>query len=428
MKSRPVPQRDPKPLPRRMLHDRQVQAWIKRIEGDPAALPSDADEATLRFVMEQVMQRRRDEFNQAEFEKAMTATTPVLAVPATTDAVEDLGLITQQPEWRRFWAAWTVERRRQDAKRNVEGVKAVMAAMAVPGYTSHADSARELLVKMPSLRGHFEALSAAVGREFAVPSYQTALRHMGEAPELAPHIARLTDDVHQLAQSATVEILKTLRDEFGYSEIGRRWLIDGMLVPGWAPQRGPRHAVMPEGLSPEAQQLWKQRDEVRRERADAELRKHAPDMGFRAYAHGANTKNTNPSSTELGQAVRRGAGKVVRGLYHVVLVEQATGLVVVHATFDAKQQETTALVPLMSDLLRLWPELCSEQIIECVAGDSAWDADKWCRLLEVDYGVHPVFRWHRKAGGDRSKTLAPARRPGAMRSMRCPRAPRTPAT
>ena len=53
------------------------------------------------------------------------------------------------------------ERRRKDAKRNVEGVKAVMAAMAVPGYTSHADSARELLVKMPSLREHFEALSAA---------------------------------------------------------------------------------------------------------------------------------------------------------------------------------------------------------------------------------------------------------------------------
>ena len=411
MKSRPVPERKPGELPRRMLHDRQVQAWVKRMLGDPGAVPADADEATLRFVVEQVMQRRGADVNMREFEKAMTDTTPVLAVPAVTDAVEDLGHITRQPEWQRFWQNWTVARRKSDAKRNVEGVKAVMATMAVPGYTSHTDSARELLVKMPSLREHFEALSANAGREFAIPSYQTVLRHMGEAPDLAPHLPRLTDDVHQLAQAATVEILKTLRNEFGYSEIGKRWLIDSTLVPGWAPQRGPGRGVMPEGLSGEAKKHWEQREKARWERGDAELRAHAPDMGFRAYTHGANTKNADPSSRQLGHAVRRGAGKVVRGLYHVVLVEQATGLVGVHATFDASQDEAPAIVPLMSDLLDLWPELCTEQIMESVAGDSAWDEDQWCRLLEVNYHVHPIFRWHRKPGGDR-KTAARTKKAG----------------
>src|SRR4051812_13145749 len=104
-------------------------------------------------------------------------------------------------------------------------------------------------------------------------------------------------------------------------------------------------------------------------------------MGFRAYTHGANTKNTNPDSATLGQAVRRGAGKVVRGLYHVVLVEQATGLVVVHTTFDAAHDEAPAIIDLFSRLFALWPELHDDGIAEAVAGDSAWDEDEWCRML-----------------------------------------------
>jgi hypothetical protein len=62
-----------------------------------------------------------------------------------------------------------------------------MTVMAVPGYTSHADSAHNLLAKMPALQGHFEALSAGSGRERQIPSYQTLMRHLGDAPDLSRH-------------------------------------------------------------------------------------------------------------------------------------------------------------------------------------------------------------------------------------------------
>lgn len=237
------------PKPRIVLRD-AINNVIEIVElADPDATPSDVSELQLRFIIEKVMALRHTPLDHEAFERAMVATTPVLAHPKVTDAAEDLGHLTRQPEWQRFWCDWTVQCRRADAQRIVEGVKAVMATMAVPGYTSNADSAWQLLRKTPELLGHFEALSAACGREFQLPSYQSAMRHVGPAPGLAPHLPRLTDDVEALAQRATIEILKALREEFGYTEVGRRWLADGTLVPGWAPQKGPKRGVMPEGLT-----------------------------------------------------------------------------------------------------------------------------------------------------------------------------------
>lgn len=58
---------------------------------------------------------------------------------------------------------------------------------------------------------------------------------------------------------------------------------------------------------------------------------------------------------------------------------------------DASRDEASAIIPLMSDLARLWGEDFAPELI---AGDSAWDEDNWCRMLEVEYGIHPVFRLH----------------------------------
>jgi hypothetical protein len=54
--------------------------------------------------------------------------------------------------------------------------------------------------------------------------------------------------------------------------------------------------------------------------------------------------------------------------------------------------EARAIVPLLSLIFSLWPECPAKTI----AGDSAWDEDQWCRLCEVDYGIHPIFRRHPK--------------------------------
>jgi hypothetical protein len=57
--------------------------------------------------------------------------------------------------------------------------------------------------------------------------------------------------------------------------------------------------------------------------------------------------------------------------------------------------EARAIVPLLSLLFDLWPECPAKTI----AGDSAWDENEWCRLCEVDYGIHPIFRRHPSTQG-----------------------------
>jgi hypothetical protein len=57
---------------------------------------------------------------------------------------------------------------------------------------------------------------------------------------------------------------------------------------------------------------------------------------------------------------------------------------------DASINEESAIVPLLSDLFKHWPD-CPAEVI---AGDSAWDKNKWNRLCEVHYGIHPIFRLH----------------------------------
>lgn len=80
--------------------------------------------------------------------------------------------------------------------------------------------------------------------------------------------------------------------------------------------------------------------------------------------------------------------KAWRGYYFAVIVDQATGLALVWMLFDAATQETSCLVPLLSDLHALWPDIGAEVI----AGDSAFSTNATCRLVEVDYGIASAFR------------------------------------
>ncbi len=377
MRSRPDPQPAPMQLPdARLKHDPQVNKWAQRLLADPSARARDLNETQLRWVMQEVMRRRGEEFSDTHFAKAMTRTTPVLAHPEVTDPVEDLGHIFGQPEMAEFWKVWTVARRSSGPAANVEFAKAMLATMAVPGITSRGDDAYRLLRDTSALQHTFALLSAAAGRSFSQPVYSTAMRL----------IHRAAVPCHRLAQYTNIEMLKSLRD-LGFEEIGKRLLIDGTAVPAWAPQVSAGR--LPKNPTPEQQEAHDRRED--------ELRKRAHDAGFRMHAYTKNGKVVPPDE-KVASGLRAGRVKAWRGYYLVVIADQATGLPMVWSLVDAKQDESRQIVPLFSDLFSLWPELHDDRITEMIAGDSAWDKDEWCRLCEVDYGIAPIFRLHDDRG------------------------------
>ncbi len=101
MKSRPAPSPRPPAVNRHKLQgDPQVRRWIDRMTGDPTLTPSEVDEGTLRYIIGEVLARRKDEFVDVHLTRALEQTTPVLSGPEITNATEDLGHITSQPELR----------------------------------------------------------------------------------------------------------------------------------------------------------------------------------------------------------------------------------------------------------------------------------------------------------------------------------------
>lgn len=78
-----------------------------------------------------------------------------------------------------------------------------------------------------------------------------------------------------------------------------------------------------------------------------------------------------------------------RGYYLVTIIDQATGLPLVHILFDASIDEARlGLTAALALLYELWPDCPAERIV----GDSAWDEDWANRLCEVEYGLRPIFR------------------------------------
>ena len=181
--------------------------------------------------------------------------------------------------------------------------------------------------------------------------------------------------------------------------IGQRWLIDGTAVPGWAPQHGTGRRTMPKNLTGDEKKIWEERELARQLRVEGRLRQFARDFGFRFLRNRGRGKDTEPEDISSAD-VRSGTVKAWRGLYHVALVEQATGLAGVWLTFDATYDEAAALLPLLSRLFELWPEL-DEIDDKLLAADSAWDEDQFVRACELDYGIHAIFRWHREHGEDK---------------------------
>ena len=339
----------------RLKNDPQVKKWAKRLIGDPEAKPTDLTESELAFVYSEVLKLRGELGNQRLFEKAMHETCPVVAAPDWTDNAEDMGHVLLQPEMRGFWDDWKPAQSQTAPDIDFAPGKAVLMTLGMCGFTSYFDDAHEHFSVNQKLQDVF---AGANGGPVDPPPYTTTMRHVNRAAK----------DVRLLAMETNIKLVQELAKMFPGEGIGERLGIDGMPFSAWVPQRGSRD-----------------------EQVDKAIGKRIPQAGFRVYQQsGRNGKQNIQPNTQVAAG---GAGRVVkawRGFYLVVIVDLATGLPLVWTLISASDDEAATIVPLLSILYRLWPDIPAKTI----SGDSAWDEDPWCRLCEVDYGIAPVFRLH----------------------------------
>lgn len=344
-----------RPLDKKLKSDPQVIKWTQRLRGDRSARPHHLSEEQLAWVTSEVMKLRPD-FTPAGgdlYLKALADTTPILAAPRLErDRLhEDLALIWSQKEMRRLWTEVEGPVGLRGPKTDYFTAKTLMAVMGTAGISAHADD--NFAELNAGLAGVFAALD---GGPRGLGSYQSALRNM----------PRLVDPIRVV--SANVRMVRALADLLPGRGVGERLMIDGMGTPAWVRQAG----------------------KGKTDRQEAFRRRNTPHAGARAYMHSAGGKRAvDPRENALKVAQ---VGRFWRGYYTVVIADQATGLPLVWTVHDASMDEARSIVPLLSLLFNLWPECPAKTI----AGDSAWDENEWCRLCEVDYGIHPIFRRHPK--------------------------------
>ena len=230
--------------------------------------------------------------------------------------------------------------------------KALMATMGMGGISAHVDDNYAELNGNDKLWSLFERL------EGQAPKRLYSWQH------LCKQLPKIADG--SLVMATNIEMIKALAALHPGKGIGERLLIDGMGFPAWCEQK-------PKGKT-ERQEQWR--------------RRRCPEAGARAIQRGRRHKRDVTSTDRAKQFMV--SGDFWRGYYLVAIADQATGLPLVWMVQDAALDEAAALVPLLSRLYRLWPD-CPAKVI---AGDSAWDEKTWCRLCELDYGIHPIFRWH----------------------------------
>jgi hypothetical protein len=380
MKSRPAPDPAKYNVDRKALYnDRQFHAWKARLKGGKSddRKGSETDDLTksdLEWIADEI-QKRRTDFRPDLVLDELKATCPVLAYPERGDPAEDLEHMWSQPEMVRFWARAQGERNRKGPTPRFGWTKALMSVLAMTGKTTHGNDAHDLLNGTPALREVFEQVDARAqalaAHEVwptlpyaedwsAVPDYSTMLRN----------VKRVSSVIRTEGIAANIQMLKALKPI--YPRVGQRLLLDGTHVAAWALQQ------------------WAKKGSPR----DNFLRRKVPEAGYRAYMHESQGKGP----LDPGKIGSSGNGlqkvKAWRGFYLITLLDQATGLPVIWNVMDASEDEARGIIPMLSELFQLWPDLDTEMIV----GDSAWDEDPWCELLERRYGIHPVFRLHPSSG------------------------------
>jgi len=223
-----------------------------------------------------------------------------------------------------------------------------LAYVGMTGTSTHMNDIHTELKRGVEVRRLVaDLLEPGAGRDVpALPSYSAMLRGMFDA---APAVA-------EAATICNIDAFRAIR-EFVPSA-GRVLLIDGTSAPAWCRQRSAEPGS----------------------KADRLLRKRTPEAGARAIQRG--------NSVDFW-----------RGYYVVTVSDAATGLPLIWETRDASRAEAEALPDLLEALFDRWTDLRPEYLV----ADSAWGFDRWCELLEVNYGIHPVF--HLRNAGRRPQTF-----------------------
>ncbi|PTL56142.1 hypothetical protein [Paraconexibacter algicola] len=368
-----------------LVYDRQVKAWAKRLLAGVDVDPDDpAHRAELEFVLTEVTQRRRasgttaattlQQRIQASFLKHLERYHPVCAAPELDDELEDLRLVLEMPRLQQLWCEWPdPPRGRSGPKPHYACAKAVLIVF---GWTEAGDleEAYNRLTHRAQLRVLFESLERMrEGR--AVPHLpglgaSAAELKMASYPTVARQLPLVAETLMPLVDACRVDLLRELVGYFPDAPIGEVLSIDGTDHPLWIPQRG-----------------YKEDDE-----REQKLRERVPNARFRAW--GDDSKGAG-GKRELGREDKvtvTGFKKKWRGTYELPLCDLVTGMPVVRRS--QTENEHFGLVPLLSDLYRLWPDVG----LQIVTGDSAFDQAISHRLLVVNYGVQGCFPLHDKRG------------------------------
>jgi len=315
----------------------------------------------------------RDLFKQVKphLERALDSLTPALSHPEWDDKLEDIGLVFSHPEMIDFWAAWQPTAGPSGPEAEWDTLKALMATVALARTSPHFDDGWSLLKGDPELFQLFTDVSTAAKQRPGARNWGTPkLIPCGSLTRQRP---RLGETCRKPALEARIAMMKRLDALMPKAKIGRTLLIDASAIPAWAPQKSGR----------------------KNPKLEAVYRKNCPEAGYRAYLYGGGVKEDVTDVVDSGGAKGGGNTRAWRGYHYVAILDQATGLCLNSALIDASINEWEALGTLLNELFALWPELLPR--VELMAGDSAYDHDLTCSLLEVHYGIRPVFRLHMNA-------------------------------
>ena len=392
MKSRPDPTVVTKPTTDADLRHPKVKAFAKRRLGpaiqflNPRQLKKAVGEDTLLFATQRA-EREENERRRKNGEstilldeplrQAALKTLPVLAQPEVTDALaEDLVHTLVQSAVQRLWAkVWPFSMNKRGERACWPATKATLMILAMGRSTSHVVDAYRALHHTPHLQQHFadldwtaaeraeaEGIVCPDWRPFVVCDEKTVLRQLN----------RLGAACRRPALEAGIEMIKELQKLYPDAHIGKHLSIDGTAVPAWCSQ-------LPSYGDPEL---------------EAELRGKCPEAGYLAIGRKGRAWEKLVDGPSLPRAGLDGpSSKSWRGYYLVTILDQATGLPLISGLFNAKQNEADHILVLLDELYELWPEIEPEYLV----ADAGWDNDWACQMLEVEYGIKPVFPKHNPA-------------------------------
>jgi Transposase DDE domain len=349
---------------------KEFQQLIQMLLHDPAApLPTHLTDAQRIAVEAEVASRRWPKIRRGDYrkamERAMDETRLRCPAPVTSEPTRDLLAAWQQPEAKAFWQRCLDDK--VIYRSSVATLQTTLATMLVAGgmrTTPHIRQAHDILHNHPLLWELASTLSLSCD---GVLKCRPIPRSYGQVTRRLSHVS---EGLAAEAHTTLAEIAQTFAG-WGFP-VGRYLVVDGSLVPAWAPQRSAR-----------INGKWSPALEDR-------LRRRAPEAGFRAYTrdYEDGSQDARAHASNADDRRRRSVHAAVRGYGLTSTVDLATGLVMAFDLRDATKWHEPRV--LRDVLLPRMFELSPDLQIDAVVGDAKYDDNQTHEHLEARYGTHLV--------------------------------------